>query len=128
MQYHGVTAVNSKSKTVDTDGRDQDPSLGPNGKDCQTYSAGEAPMQYDLNWERTISEDTKREFDPELRDFLDSAHSMLADKQSVSVRLNWSPDDVYNEVIVGEVWCGDALLWRVKGTTQKLVWTEPADD
>ncbi len=85
-------------------------------------------MQYDLNWERTISEDTQREFDPELRDFLDSDQSKLADKQSVSVRLNWSPDDVYNEVIVGEVWCGDALLWRVKGTTQKLVWTEPADD
>ena len=85
-------------------------------------------MQYDLIWERTISDDTKQAFEPELRDFLDNTRPELGDKQSVSVTLNWSPNDVYNEVIAGEVWCGDALLWQVKGTTQKLVWTKLADD
>ena len=86
-------------------------------------------MQYDLNWECTISEDSKREFDPDLRKFLDDALSEFRDEQSVSVRLNWSPDDVYNEVIVGEVWCGDAFLGQVRGTTQQLNWfpTEAAD-
>ena len=79
-------------------------------------------MRYDFNWERTISEDTRREFEPDLRDLLDRALSELHDEQSVSVRLNQSPDDPFDEEIIAEVWCGDALLGQARGTTQQLDW------
>ncbi len=79
-------------------------------------------MRYEFNWERTIGEDTKREVESKSRALLDHYLIGHRDEHSVTVKLIQSPHDPFDEEIIGEVWCGDALLGQARGTTQRLYW------
>lgn len=79
-------------------------------------------MRYEFKWERAIGESTKRNVESNLRALLDHALFEHRNEHSVTVKLIQSPHDPFDEEIIGEVWCGDALLGQARGTTQRLDW------